>query len=103
MCKYLENIIEVALILFYSSRYLHQAVSEQDFRHSGVVNGLVHGILVPRLFLNDTNVLYIGIPCDVCKYLEDIIEVALILFYNQVYLCLADWSNQEFGRSGGGE
>ena len=59
VCKHLEAMIEVALILFYSITYLCFGVSEQDFRRSGVVNWLVRGVSVPRHFLNDTNILHI--------------------------------------------
>ena len=59
MCKHSEVTIEVALILLYSRTYLHLGVSELEFGCSGVVNGLVCEVLVPRHFLNDTNVLFI--------------------------------------------
>ena len=59
VCKHLEDIIEVSLILFYSQTYLCVAVSELNFWRSGVVNGLVCGLSVSRHFLNDTNTLYI--------------------------------------------
>ena len=59
VCKHLEDIIEVSLICIYSQMYLRVGISEQDFRLSGVVNGLVREVSVPRTFLNDTNILYI--------------------------------------------
>ena len=55
----MEVIIEAFPILFYTLTYLRFGVSELDFWRSGVVNGLVHGVLVPEHFLNDTNILYI--------------------------------------------
>ena len=88
MHKQLEDIIEVSLILFYSQTYLCVAVSEQDFWRSGVGKILVLEVSVSRHFLNDTKpVKYI--LCDMCKHLEDIIEVALISIYSQIYLCVA--------------
>ena len=60
MCKYLQNTIEVALILFYSLRYLCFVVSEPDIRHFGVVNGLVRAVSVPRHSLNDMYILYVS-------------------------------------------
>ena len=59
MCKPLEVTIEVALILFYSLKYLRLGGSELDFGRSGVVNGLICGVSVSRDFLDDTNILYI--------------------------------------------
>ena len=59
MCKHLEDIIEVSLILFYSQMYLCVAVSELDFWRSGVGKILVLGVSVSRHFLNDTNLFYI--------------------------------------------
>ena len=57
--KHIEVIIEVALILLYSLRYLRFGVSALDYRCSGVGNRLVCGVSVPRHFLNDTNMLHI--------------------------------------------
>ena len=45
----------MALISIYSQTYLRVAVLEQEFRLSGVVNGLVHKVLLQTTFLNDTN------------------------------------------------
>ena len=55
----MDDVIEVALILFYSLSYLRFGVLELDFRHSGVVNGLVRGVSVSRHFLNEIKNLYI--------------------------------------------
>ena len=55
----MEVIFEVPLIYFYSLTLLRYGVSELDFGRSGAVNGLVCGVLVPRHFFNDTNILYI--------------------------------------------
>ena len=55
VCKHLEDIIEVSLILFYSQTYLCVAVSELDFWRSGVGKILILGVSVPRHFHNDTN------------------------------------------------
>ena len=93
MCKHLEDIIEVALICIYNQTYLRVAVSEQDFWHSGVVNGLIREVSVPKTFLNDTNLFYI--PCDVCKHFNNKIEVALVSIYSQAYLRVAV-SEQDF-------
>ena len=49
----------MVLILIYSLTYLSIGVSELDFWCSGVVNGLVRGVLVPMYLLNDTYILYI--------------------------------------------
>ena len=57
--KHLEVTIEVSHILVYILTFLCFVFSKLDFRHSGVVNWLVRCVLVPRLFLNDTNTLYI--------------------------------------------
>ena len=59
-CAIIWNIIKIALILFYSLTYLRSSVLELGFWRSGVVNGLLRGVLVPRHFLNDTNILYIS-------------------------------------------
>ena len=48
------------------------------------VNGLIHGISVPRHLLNDTNILYIT-KFNVYKHLEVIFEVLLTLFYNLTF------------------
>ena len=57
--KHLGDIIEESNINFYSLTFLRFGVSELDFWRSGVVNGLIHGVSVPRHFLNDQNILYI--------------------------------------------
>ena len=88
MCKHLKVTIEVALILFYSLTYLGLGVPELEFGCSWVVNRLICRVSVTRHFLNDTNSLYITHRYDVCKYLEVIIEAALILFDSLTYLCL---------------
>ena len=58
MYKHLEDIYEVAFISVHSQTYLRVAVSEQDFRLSGAINGLVLEVSIPRTFLNDTNLFY---------------------------------------------
>ena len=59
MCKHLEVIIEMSLILFYGLMFIRFGESELDIRRYMVVNGLICGVSVPRHFLNDTNILYI--------------------------------------------
>ena len=61
MCKHLEVTIEVALILLHNRTYLRLGVSELEVGRSGVVNGLVCELSVPRHFLNDTDILYINL------------------------------------------
>ena len=57
--KHLEDIIELALIFFYSQTYFCLAVFKSKNWHSGVVNRLVLEVSVLMPFLNDTNHLYI--------------------------------------------
>ena len=59
VCKHLEDIIEVSLICIYSQTYLRVGFSEQDFGSLGRGKWSFPEVLVPRTFLNDTNILYI--------------------------------------------
>ena len=87
VCKHLEDIVEVALILFYSQTYLCVAVSEQIFGVLAWENTRSWSISTTALPELYRPLLYIS--CDVCKHLEDTIEVALISIYSQSYLCVA--------------
>ena len=82
---------------FYSQICLCLAISEQDFRCSVVVNKLVCGVLVPRHFLNDTNIF--NIFHVMCKKLGRHTLSVAHPFYSQAYLCLVV-SEQDVGRSG---
>ena len=88
VCQYLEDILEVALISFYSQTCLRLAVSRARFWvfwcGKRTCSWNISTKALPEWYKP-----LLCIPCDVCKHLEDIIEVVIILFYSQTYLCLA--------------
>ena len=73
---------------FYWLTYLCLAVSQPNFGRSGVVNGLICGISVPRHFTKNTNILYItNVVCE--NTWKSQLQWPFIPFYSLTHICLA--------------